>query len=325
MKTTLVITSVILFEVFAASADVAVDSLELPKANVNIRVVDENQKPVKGADVSLYFDDKLVNGVTDLNGVFTGEGQCNIAGIGSKITKAGYYLGSAPIPRFSQVNSTLNQWEPWGGTYDVVLRPVINPIPLFVKKVDTIIPVLDKPCGYDLEVGDWVEPYGKGFTADFVFNIHKSVKDVRNFDAQGYLAFSNPMDGLQSALPLDIAKNSIFKWERLSPENGYEQSFHLQNTWLSASKAKPIKSFKTNTEWDGYFFRVRSIAQDGNIVSAHYGKIAGGIEIYPRQTATCSIRFTFYYNPTPLDRNLEWDPSHDLFGQLNRKSIPREP
>ena len=38
--------------------------------------------------------------------------------------------------------------------------------------METKIPVTNTPCGYDLMVGDWVVPYGKGKIGDFVFNIN---------------------------------------------------------------------------------------------------------------------------------------------------------
>jgi hypothetical protein len=162
---------------------------------------------------------------------------------------------------------------------------------------------------------------------DLIITIrNKDVKDARDFDAQGELTFGNPLDGLQETSIPDIGKNSVFKWERQALENGYQPKFKLQNTWWRSLRQKPVRSFKfDDKEWEGYFFRVRTVEQDGKIVSAHYGKIRGGIKIEPRETPTCTIIFTYYFNPTPLDRNLEWDTKHNLFGGLNWEQTPREP
>ena len=47
----------------------------------------------------------------------------------------------------------------------------------------------------------------------------------------------------------------------------------------------------------------------GDIISAHYTKIMGDI----RLAAQGSLHFTYYFNPTANDRNLEFDPTQNLF------------
>ena len=318
--------AIILLAALTAATNVTVQHFELPAAKVTVKVVDENGQPVENADVSLGFGDMSVKGVTDVNGLFTGEGRCGVAGMGTTITKDGYYLGSAPISRFRKHNGILNRWEPWNETYTAILRPIVKPVALYAKRVQTQIPTLDQPCSYDLEVGDWTAPFGKGMKKDLIFTIHKEVKNMQDYDVQGELTFANALDGLQVAPVADIGRNSIFKWERLAPENGYELRFQLRNAWFPlGSGKKSYRSFKKETEWEAYFFRVRTVEQDDKIVSTHYGKIRGGIEIEPRETPTCTIIFTYYFNSTPNDRNLEWDTKHNLFGGLSDMETPREP
>ena len=86
------------------------------------------------------------------------------------------------------------------------------------------IPVLDEPCGYDLEVGDWVAPYGKGFKPDFIFNIHRDFKDQFNFKVEAGITFKQLDDGLLPMASPPIATNSFFRWERYAPEMGYDNS-----------------------------------------------------------------------------------------------------
>ena len=318
--------TIILLAVLVVATNVAAQHFEPPKTKTTVRVVNENGQPVENANVSLGFGNASVKGITDAKGCFSGEGIGDIRGIGCTITKDGYYLSGAPIPRF-HYSETSNRWEPWDETYTTILRPIGKPIALYAKKVQVNIPVLDKPCGYDLEVSDWVMPYGKGMKKDFVFTIRtKEVKDAGNFDAQGDLTFANSLDGLQETTVPEVGKNSAFRWKRLAPENGYQPKFQLQNTWWESLHQKPIRSFKFGgKEWEGYFFRVRTVEQNGQIVSAHYGKIRGGIEIEPRETPTCTIIFTYYFNPTPNDRNLEWDTKKNLIGGLKDMESPREP
>jgi hypothetical protein len=315
-------------------AKVGANQFELPAARVTVKVLDENQQPITNANVWFSFKDRLtfkdlnIRGLTGANGLFTAEGGCDASGVGCEISKAGYYIGFPTIPKFHEQDEVLNRWKPWNKTYTVILRPISNSVDLYAKKVQTEVPVLGQPCGYDLETGDWVAPYGKGTTKDLIFNIQsKSVKDALNFSAEGELTFTQPLDGLQETSISNIGTNSIFKWERQAPENAYKPMFKLQNTLWGSLKQKPVRSFKfdSSREWEGYFFRVRSVVQDGKIISAHFGKIRGGIEIDPRDTQTCAIIFTYYYNPTPLDRNLEWNSKHNLFGRLSWEENPREP
>ena len=51
-----------------------------------------------------------------------------------------------------------------------------------------------------------------------------------------------------------------------------------------------------------YYIRVRTVLDDdGNIVRAHYGKIYGDF-----------MKWTHYLNPTPNDRNVEFDVKKNL-------------
>ena len=74
-----------------------------------------------------------------------------------------------PIPKFYNIDTNDNRWQPWNETYTTILRPISKPVALYAKKVQTDVPALDQPCGYDLEAGDWAAPYGKGFKSDFIF------------------------------------------------------------------------------------------------------------------------------------------------------------
>lgn len=74
-------------------------------------------------------------------------------------------------------------------------------------------------------------------------------------------------------------------------------------------------------------FRVRTVLDDeGNIVSARYGKIYGPIEYGESDSGSGGkIRFTYYLNPTPNDRNVEFDPEQNLFTDLKISEEVRSP
>ena len=231
MKTKLLICLAALLGV--AAVDAVKKLSTLPKLRVTARVIDESGNPMSGALVSFVFGEPnnakaivKVEGVTRSDGLFTGEGYSD-GSYGAGISKDGFYrsgLGAAPVSGI--VNG---RWEPWDKTYDAILRPIGNPVPFYAKRVQTDIPVLDQPCGYDLEKGDWVAPYGKGTKADFIFKGHRDFKSRNDFEVRVEMAFSSRRDGvLKTELPA-IGRYSSFKWEREAPQGGYAQSTELRN------------------------------------------------------------------------------------------------
>jgi hypothetical protein len=52
--------------------------------------------------------------------------------------------------------------------------------------------------------------------------------------------------------------------------------------------------------------------EKGEIVSANYAKLTSDLQFDPRGR----IEFTYVFNPTPNDRNLEFDPHANRFKNL---------
>jgi hypothetical protein len=323
MKTKLLI---VIGALFAIAATEAVKNYTgLPLARITVKVVDEQQNPIAGANVRLYFQDSLtgkdasVQGPTNSEGLFSGEGGSNPSGVGSLITKEGFYPSGAPLPKYYKVDA-LNHWQPWNETYTTILRFVGSPVPLYAKSSWIEIPAVGQPCGYDLEKGDWVAPQGKGAVADLVFTLERRYDDRQDFDVKAELSFSRPLDGIQSVdLPV-IGKNSMFKWSREAPEDGYLPA-------LKMHFARDPKAGFTQSASDGqaYFFRVRTVEKEGRIVSALYGKISGGLQLAPSNSRTSKVKLTYYFNSNSLDRNLEWDIKRNLIQGLSYEETPRDP
>jgi hypothetical protein len=106
----------------------------------------------------------------------------------------------------------------------------------------------------------------------------------------------------------------------LAPDTGYDV---FLTTRLEAIPGKGYKG--TASEKQAYFFRVRTVERDGKIVSALYGKIGGGLQLAPSNSKTCELYLAYYLNPTPLDRNIEFDLKKNLFKNLKDEEQPREP
>jgi hypothetical protein len=51
----------------------------------------------------------------------------------------------------------------------------------------------------------------------------------------------------------------------------------------------------------------------------------GTNDLWLEITGICTIIFTYYFDPTPNDRNLEWDTKKNLFSGLTSMETPREP
>ena len=327
MKTKILITVGALLCVAAAS--VVRNQLELPEAKVTVRVIDEAGQAISGVNVLLVFKDRLkyndipMSGQTDGNGLFSGQGGCDAA-IGSSLKKDGFYYGDAAIPHFNDDKD--GRWLPWNPTISTVLRKIENPVSMYARKVSVEIPAAEEPCGFDLMESDWVAPYGRGKTADFIVTLTRRYSSWYDFDVNATIAFSDRLDGLQEvALPKEFA-SSRFKWPRLASEDGYHRSFAARYAWFPKNINKePIRTFKADERGQAYFFRVRTVEDNGRIVSALYGKIDGGIILEPREAKLCKIIFLYYLNPTPLDRNMEFDPTKNLFPNLKDEERPRDP
>ena len=115
----------------------------------------------------------------------------------------------------------LGKWQPWDSVAQVTLRPIGKPVALAAKHVQTNVPVLDQPCGYDLEKGDWVAPHGQGVHSDLTFKARRDYKDWFNFTVEAEVTFALPLDGLARMKAPAYARNSAFGWERSAPEAGY--------------------------------------------------------------------------------------------------------
>ena len=302
-------------------------------AKVTARVTDETGLPISSATAVVGFAKTIppgegwgtrpyaVEGLTDTNGIFTAQGEGEPS-VSCSAKKDGYYptWGDTMYPF---TNVVFGRWQPWNPTYTVILRKIGNRLPMYAKRVpiESEIPVADEPVGYDLMIGDWVAPHGKGQTGDLVFTVKRRVANWKDFETHLSLTFSNPSDGIQTVQDAG-PKGSTFRLPRAASETSY------QLVWTNSIGYIPGKGYFQTQPKDcvGYFFRVRTVVDDkGKLVRALYGKIKGPIEFDARDSKTAHIAFTYYLNPTPNDRNVEFDPKENLFKNLSSLEEVREP
>lgn len=222
---------------------------------------------------------------------------------------------------------------------NVILPEVVNPIPLYAchKGRDWAgvleFPVEEDWVGFDLAVSDWVAPYGRGVISDLKFWFSKK-----------FLGYRSTGESLERALRLSKAaaaqrgeswneeefRKSAGAWEgtlRIASLGKKEGIIELQNRYVPYNRLKlqhlapesgyisriqvTANTLDPNSRSEvGYFLRTRvKLDEAGEIVSANYAKIYGEFVVDPRG----SVSFLYYFNPTPNDRNLEFDPSRNLF------------
>lgn len=310
----------------------------LPTAKISVKVVDEQGVPVKGAKVNLGFESpkgltegwginiNLVSGVSDENGIFTGEG-ATTPYVNCSAVKDGYYHAGRPYRDFTDISGIFGfrKYEPWNPTVELTLKKVVNPIPMYAVRMSggrpgeyPEIPVVGDFVGYDLMVNDWVAPYGAGTHGDFLFKVDVArANSNRDYDVTFTLKFSNPGDGLIEYTP-DISKGkSRLRLPHHAPVSGYtdELIHHHERT---PGVRKPRTSRGGNPDdYINYFFRVRTeLDKDGNVIGGLYGKIHGHISLGNwawLHAENPYISFNYYLNPNDNDTNIEYDPEKNIF------------
>jgi len=273
-----------------------------PTSHFSVQVHEENGAQIEGVMVQGGFSTLMRDYVPgpDVKGITDNEGKTEISGpayfsVYVDAIKDGYYKSGVKIP----VNQKQDQ------SVSILLRQKKNPIAMYAKK--ELVNASDKrksgeQFGYDFMAGDFVSPHGDGKVSDLLITHTYNKKDTWNYSYKITIEFSNSGDGLIPFLVDDKFKDSDFKSKYNAPEQGY------QNLWSIHGKREGVgKSVQGNKDKRrNYFIRVRTkVDEKGDIESAYYGKIYGEF-----------LEITYYLNPTPGDRNVEFDPKQNLFKNL---------
>ncbi len=302
------------------------------RAKATIKVFDGAESPITNANVTVFFRmlsgpcaGDRIRGVTDDEGIFTAEG-CTTDTVFIGVEKEGYYRSQTQYNAQSLDPSRLmdGRWLPWNPTIPVVLREIRNPVPMYVKRFRGVFPN-GESVGFDCEVGDFVAPHGQGKIADFSILSHvggimykKTVKDIS-------LSSQDPDGGFRIE---KLHTNSTFKSEYFAPENGYSTNLSASSSYDSSGPG-----FEGTILYggDSYLIFKSRVKRDseGKSISANYGKIYnevtyGGSDPSMKKTG---VSFLYYFNPTPNDRNLEFDGKNNLFNPDWRSKLnwSREP
>jgi hypothetical protein len=253
-------------------------------------IIDESGNPVAGALAIIgYYTNSVsitTDGITGTNGLleFQHDALSENADVSFEAKKNDFYSIWQQV--YLHIPYDLTKWTI---KKTLVLKRIGKPIAMYAKSNTSLrLPELNKAIGYDLMVGDWVGPYGKGINVDLFFSQKHTTPD------SGYIitaSFPKQGDGIQEFTVPDAEKGSGLRSAHEAPIDGYQ------------SEASQTEMTNPNRN---FYFRVRTkLDENGNVVSTRYGKIYGDL-----------AQFTYFLNPTPSDRNIEFDPKQNLLGGL---------
>ena len=296
--------------------------------SVKLRVSDDAGSPVTNAAVDGCFLDlsqsgarTRFNGVTDTNGIFLAKGE-TVLGVYARFTRDGFY----PTKMKQTIEYTrkadgkgyegIDRWE---REIPVLFKRIRNPIPMYARHVDNPYVSafecvgkysLGRTSSFDIVKGAFLPPNGNGQVADIEFAWKMSIysKDgdglAVDYDTLCDIRMINTMDGVCRGTP-DGAESgqlgNLYLSAYEAPTEGYT------NILSFSEKVRGTNADSNDDRHYLYYFRIRTQTNEmGQVTNALYGKIYGQI----------NGSFTYFLNPMPNDRNVEFDPKKNLFTTL---------
>ncbi len=293
-----------------------IDQDGLAVANARIQT---GLSPDGSPERSVRFD-----GYSDTNGCFSISGKS-----GGETTwivnKDGFYQTYETRYLFKDptVSVSSGRWQPYGMTNTVVLKRIINPVPMFRQYKDHILPPppTNQWVGFDFEANDWCMPNGRGKQTDFEAMLFFENPPQRFWNEFKYtltLRFTNALDGVIQTRLDD--SGSLLRTAYTADTNAVyakEIIFSAEQS-EGGERNRSYMSQKILDETEYLVFRVRSKVDDeGNLLKANYGKIRG-----PLFVARYGFVFSYDFNPKANDPSLESDTSVNLLPPHNRSYVP---
>jgi hypothetical protein len=309
------------------------------------RVLTEDGKPLENVDVHVAIENfnDFKDGSNDIRGKTDEEGKFSAEGIGRPVaaiiaSHEGYYPSRKDYGNwnnFEEARKT-GKYIPWDQEINLTLRKVGKSVPMMVwlgNEINrNVSPDPGGEVGYDMFVHDWISPHGKGKVSDLLITLDLQPEDDKTMKVKGEVKFGNEDDGLIPISEFPVPE-SLLKYPRVAPKEGYEVK--LVNPFFPIGVNRSQAAVK---EPVGYMFRIRTSKDksSGKILSAYYGKIvapvgytenANPFVVYSfrrkddRHVFDPYIEFSYYLNPTPNDRNLEYDQRSNLAPGADKGSV----
>jgi len=184
--------------------------------------------------------------------------------------------------------------------------------------------------GYDAELLELMPPHGQGKHTDFtirVTSVFRGFEDALNERRcladlergwytmdEGKIRHGNWAHSVTYRFPNKgdgiVLSPQFWPYCKLTvphkaPEEGYSPEVTLTEEVRQTAYRPDLAHCRELMKNNGMFLRIRTqLDKDGKVVSAHYAKI-----VSPQRPGN---RFKILYNPTPNDRNLEYDLKTNL-------------
>jgi hypothetical protein len=229
---------------------------------------------------------------------------------------SGFYATKVPI--LFERNG--KQWVPKRAEYNFYFRKIVEPVSMYAKKVEVILPALDIPVGYDLLVGDWVRPHGKGMVSDLLIFLKKSWKSADDYTTELTITFPNHEDGVAPIKMRgneyeDASGNRLPLSEMLGPWQAAMDGYVGKMTRRKVVLGKKIINEIIPEKDSCLSLRIRTEYDEvGKIRGGMYGEF-GSVDLYDLDSPTARLVFSYKVNPNG-SRIIEFHSSKNLFKDL---------
>lgn len=276
---------------------------------VKLHVVDDENVPVADANVRVFmgmnFREKgyWIDGHTDTNGVFIVEGKTCGDEIRFYLSKDGYYCSGKKlcfITMGAEHEVKDGKWLPYGAVEIIQLRPHRNQHAM--SAVERFASVAQTNCwlGFDMQVGDFIKPWGRGVVTDFEVMAEYDGKPAMECRlCKATIRFSEPESGFyrvgkvaESDFPYPYRAYDGMRYESFFTVVNREGEFRLTRKFFPAEQV-----FVTRT-------RCRLFESEKRLVGATYG-IIKRFDIYPSRDGKAVIDYVGAINYDENDTNLE--------------------
>ena len=280
-------------------------------AQISVRVVNDEQKPVSDAKIEACFDPALQSAgevkvaSTDTNGMAIVTGKTGKS-VTIRATKPGYYGASDKICYVSLGQGVEDgKWKPWNVMRTLILRPVKNPVAQKMPIDDWRIAKTPSAwIGFDIEKYDFVKPHGQGEVADMEIKYEFDRHDLNNIDGMDvYMRF--PWD-YACAYYHSRSMTSDFKDAYFAVTNAvYLKDFHFFDHTVRDGHGHVVRHDKQifdNSK--AMIIRSRCVVdEEGRLKEARYSEITHFR--FGCDENGCCLMFQPIFNPLPNDTNLE--------------------
>ena len=120
-------------------------SQQTPTATITIKAVDETGKPIETVNISVGYQRSspsgtkvhVEKGFTNSSGEFSSKAKTN-GHVTFKAEKEGYYRSHGAHDFYKVDGSLIKSWGPSNPTINLILRKIMNPVPMYARNTSSL-------------------------------------------------------------------------------------------------------------------------------------------------------------------------------------------